>query len=33
MKIYLDNGYLDAAHIDEVADRNGVNFIVIIGKF
>ena len=32
MKIYLDNGYLDAAHIDEVADRNGVNFIVIIGK-
>lgn len=32
MKIYLDNGYLDAKHIDEVADRNGVNFIIIIGK-
>lgn len=32
MKIYLDNGYLDAAHIDRVADRNNINFIVIIGK-
>lgn len=32
MNIYLENGYLDAAHIDEVADRNGVNFIIIIGK-
>lgn len=32
MKLYLDNGYLDAAHIDEVADRNDVNFIIIIGK-
>ena len=32
MKLYLDNGYLDAAHIDEVADRNHINFIIIIGK-
>lgn len=32
MKIYLNNGYLDAAHIDKVADRNNINFIVIIGK-
>lgn len=32
MKLYLENGYLDAPHIDEVADRNGINFIVIIGK-
>lgn len=32
MKIYLDNGYLDAAHIDRVADRNNISFIIIIGK-
>lgn len=32
MKIYLDNGFLDAGHIDAVADRNNINFIVIIGK-
>lgn len=32
MKIYLENGFLDAAHIDEVADRNHINFIIIIGK-
>lgn len=32
MRLYLDNGYLDARHIDEIATRNGIAFIVIIGK-
>lgn len=32
MKLYQDAGWLDAAHIDEIADKNGINFIVIIGK-
>lgn len=32
MNIYLQNGYLDAAHIEEIADRNNIAFIVIIGK-
>lgn len=32
MNIYLPNGYLDAAHIEEIADRNNIAFIVIIGK-
>lgn len=32
MRLYLDNGYLDTRHIDEVADKNGIAFIVIIGK-
>lgn len=32
MKIYQKNGYLDAAHIEEVADKNGIAFVAIIGK-
>ena len=32
MNIYTPAGWLDIKHIDEIADRNGVNFIVIIGK-
>ena len=32
MRLYLDNGYLDAKHIDEVATKNNIAFIVIIGK-
>lgn len=32
MNIYQHNGYLDAQHIDMVANRNGIAFIVIIGK-
>lgn len=32
MRLYLTNGYLDAKHIDDVATRNGIAFIVIIGK-
>lgn len=32
MRLYLDNGYLDAAHINEIADNNGIAFIIIIGK-
>ena len=32
MKIYTNEGWIDAKHIDEVADKNNINFIVIIGK-
>ena len=32
MNIYSSDGWLDARHIREVADRNGINFIIIIGK-
>ena len=32
MNIYTKDGWLDAPHIEEVADRNGIAFIVIIGK-
>ena len=32
MKIYDSSGWLDIGHIEEVADRNNISFIVIIGK-
>lgn len=32
MNIYTADGWLDVPHINDVADRNGINFIVIIGK-
>lgn len=32
MNIYTHDGWLDAPHIAEVADRNNIAFIVIIGK-
>lgn len=32
MNIYTDAGWLDAPHIEAVADRNNIAFIVIIGK-
>lgn len=32
MGLYLKSGYLDFDHIEKVAESNGVNFIVIIGK-
>ena len=32
MNIYTQDGWLDVPHIAEIADRNGINFIVIIGK-
>lgn len=32
MRLYDNNGWLDAAHIEEVADRNNISFVVIIGK-
>lgn len=32
MNIYTKDGWLDIAHIADVCDRNGINFIVIIGK-
>ena len=32
MNIYTKQGWLDASHIEEIADRNNINFIVIIGK-
>lgn len=32
MNIYTKEGWLDTAHIDEVADKNHISFIVIIGK-
>lgn len=32
MNIYTKDGWLDIPHINEVADRNGINFIFIIGK-
>lgn len=32
MKLYLKNGFLDVPHVAEVADRNNVALIIIIGK-
>ena len=32
MNIYTKDGWLDVPHISEVADRNSISFIVIIGK-
>ena len=32
MNIYTKEGWLDISHISEVADRNHINFIIIIGK-
>lgn len=32
MKIYTPEGWLDIPHINEICDRNDINFIVIIGK-
>lgn len=32
MNIYTPEGWLDVKHINEVADRNEINFIIIIGK-
>lgn len=32
MRLYEESGYLDIPHIDEVATRNDIAFIVIIGK-
>lgn len=32
MGLYLKSGYLNFDHIEKVADSNGINFIVIIGK-
>ena len=32
MGLYLKSGYLDFDHIEKVANGNGINFIVIIGK-
>lgn len=32
MKLYLKNGFLDVPHVAEVADRNNIAFIVMIGK-
>ena len=32
MNIYTPEGWLDARHIDEIATRNNISFIVVIGK-
>jgi hypothetical protein len=32
MNIYTPDGWLDAPHIDEIASRNNISFIIIIGK-
>ena len=32
MNIYTKGGWLDAPHIEEVANRNNISFIIIIGK-
>lgn len=32
MNIYDKQGYLDTKHIEEIADRNNIAFIIIIGK-
>ena len=32
MNLYTKDGWLDVPHIAEVADRNAINFIIIIGK-
>ena len=32
MKLYDNDGWLDIPHVVEVADKNNISFIVIIGK-
>lgn len=32
MRLYLKSGYLDVPHVAEVADRNNISIIIIIGK-
>lgn len=32
MKLYLKSGFLDVPHVAEVADRNDISIIIIIGK-
>ena len=32
MRLYTPDGWLDIPHIESVADRNNISFIVIIGK-
>ena len=32
MKLYTKEGWLDTKHVEEVADKNNINFIIIIGK-
>ena len=32
MKLYTPEGWLDTKHIEEVADKNDISFIIIIGK-
>ena len=32
MKLYTKAGWLDVPHINEVADRNNISIIIIIGK-
>lgn len=32
MNLYTPDGWLDIPHIEQIADRNNINFIVIIGK-
>ena len=32
MKLYTNEGWLNAKHVEEVADRNNIAFILIIGK-
>lgn len=32
MNIYTQDGWLDAPHISEIAERNNISFIIIIGK-
>lgn len=32
MKLYLKSGFLDVPHVAEVADRNNISIIIIIGK-
>lgn len=32
MKLYTNEGWIDTVHIEEVADRNNIAFIIMIGK-
>ena len=32
MRLYTTDGWLDAPHIEQIADRNNLSFIVVIGK-
>ena len=32
MNIYTRDGWLDVPHVAEIADRNNISFIIIIGK-